>query len=93
MEGLGSLLLFAVLFYLMMRFGCGAHMIHGHGAHGGAHPVEGMQRDPVCGMTVAAGEGYSKMHLGHPLRFCSKKCLDQFELTPERYTAQSGVAQ
>ena len=36
MEGLIGLLVFGVLFYLMMRFGCGAHMTHGHG-HGGAH--------------------------------------------------------
>lgn len=34
MEGLFSLLLFAALFYFMMRFGCGAHMVHGHGSHG-----------------------------------------------------------
>ena len=35
MEGLLSLLLFAGLFYLMMRFGCGAHMVHGHKGHSG----------------------------------------------------------
>ena len=37
MEGLFSLLLFAGLFFLMMRFGCGAHIAHGgHGhRHGG----------------------------------------------------------
>lgn len=34
MEGLFSLLLFAGLFFLMMRFGCGAHMVHGgHGSN------------------------------------------------------------
>ncbi len=32
MEGLLSLLLFAAFFYFMMRFGCGAHMVHGHGS-------------------------------------------------------------
>ena len=35
MSGLLSLLLFAVFFYFMMRFGCGAHMVHGHGGHEG----------------------------------------------------------
>ena len=42
MEGLGSLLLFAALFYFMMRFGCGAHMVHGHGGggHGGQRPAQ-----------------------------------------------------
>ena len=34
MDGLFSLLLFALFFYVMMRFGCGAHMVHGHGGHG-----------------------------------------------------------
>ena len=38
MDGFLSFLLFAVLFYVMMRFGCGAHMVHGH--HGG-HPSGG----------------------------------------------------
>ncbi|MBU3903929.1 MAG: hypothetical protein KKG03_05370 [Gammaproteobacteria bacterium] len=41
MEGLFSLLLFAGLFFLMMRFGCGSHMAHGghdhqHGGHDAA---------------------------------------------------------
>ncbi|MFA5372277.1 MAG: heavy metal-binding domain-containing protein [Sideroxydans sp.] len=35
MEGLFSLLLFAGLFFLMMRFGCGSHMAHG--GHGHRH--------------------------------------------------------
>ena len=35
MQGFFSLLLLAGFFYLMMRFGCGAHMIHGHAAHAG----------------------------------------------------------
>jgi hypothetical protein len=34
MDRLLSFLLFAAFFYLMMRFGCGAHMVHGnHGGH------------------------------------------------------------
>jgi len=36
MEGILWLLVFAGFFYFMMRFGCGAHMVHGgHGGHGG----------------------------------------------------------
>ncbi len=31
-----SFLIFAAFFYFMMRFGCGAHMVHGgHGGHAG----------------------------------------------------------
>ena len=95
MEGFGSLLLFALFFYLMMRFGCGAHMIHGHGSHsdnGSPNAVQGNRKDPVCGMEVAQGEGYSKTHQGRQLYFCSRKCLDQFEVAPERYVIQEGGA-
>lgn len=49
MEGLISLLLFAAFFYLMMRVGCGAHMVHGHG---GGREAGARHKDPVCGMDV-----------------------------------------
>jgi YHS domain-containing protein len=94
MEGLGSLLLFALMFYLMMRFGCGAHMIHGHGGHAAHHgggETPGSQKDPVCGMEIAEGSGYVKMHEGGSLRFCSRQCLDKFEQNPAAYLSQSGV--
>jgi YHS domain-containing protein len=99
MSGLLSLLLFAAFFYFMMRFGCGAHMVHGHGGHEGhAGPASGTgervdsstAKDPVCGMEVQPGEGYAKMHQGRQYRFCSKKCLDQFEVEPQRYAQGKG---
>lgn len=34
MDGLLTLLLFAGIFFFMMRWGCGAHAAHGHGGHG-----------------------------------------------------------
>lgn len=82
MEGLISLLLFAALFYFMMRFGCGAHMVHGHGA---AQDTESKHKDPVCGMDVDPEQGYGKMHDGTLYRFCSRRCLDAFEAEPARY--------
>ena len=33
MAGTLTFVLFAVLFYIIMRYGCGAHMVHGHGGH------------------------------------------------------------
>jgi YHS domain-containing protein len=92
MRGLLTLLLYAAFFYLMMRFGCGAHMVHGHGGHGheghGESKTEaGSAKDPVCGMTVQPGQGYTKNHEGRLLHFCSRKCLDTFESAPQRYTA------
>lgn len=88
MEGLLSLLIFAGLFYVMMRFGCGAHMVHGHGGHGGhsGHGSEGKKHvDPVCGLEVETDKGYGKMYEGTLYRFCSKNCLDKFDADPERY--------
>lgn len=55
MEGLISLLLFAAFFYLMMRFGCEAHMVHGHG---GGREAGARHKDPVCGMDVDPKQGY-----------------------------------
>lgn len=108
MEGLGTLLLFAGLFYFMMRFGCGAHMVHGHGGgHGGGEHAghEDHQRgdhqgtarqgtsttDPVCGMQVAPGQGYTKTHAGRDYRLCSRPCLDKFEANPDPFASQGGV--
>jgi len=81
-----SLIIFAGLFYVMMRYGCGAHMIHGD------HSKQGKSEkdiDPVCGMTIDVDKGYGKMHKSTLYRFCSRKCLDQFEDNPEKYTKQS----
>lgn len=86
MEGLFSFLLFAVFFYLMMRYGCGAHMVHGHGSHGGHGGEQEINHvDPVCGMQVAMDQGYGKMHQGKLYRFCSRNCLDKFEAEPAHY--------
>ena len=86
MEGFLSLLLFAGVFFLMMRFGCGAHMTHGGHGHGGkVAPGETEHLEPVCGMSVDPNAGYGKMHEGSLYRFCSRACLDQFEAEPARY--------
>jgi YHS domain-containing protein len=99
MNGFLSLLLFAVFFYLMMRFGCGAHMVHGgHGGHGGeGHEGHAGQEvpavspnDPVCGMSVEPGKGYSENYGGHEYHFCSKNCLDQFDAEPQCYASKKG---
>ncbi|EAU55188.1 YHS domain-containing protein [Mariprofundus ferrooxydans] len=83
MEGLGSLIVFALLFYVMMRFGCGAHMVHGHGDHAVKNDTaQGKFIDPVCGREVDPKKGYGVMHEGNLYRFCSRKCLDQFDGQP-----------
>lgn len=90
MEGLLSLLLFGGLFFLMMRFGCGAHLMHSghdHDPGGKADAQDPGHRDPVCGMGVDPSTGYGKMHEGRLYRFCSRACLDLFDAEPARYTA------
>ena len=87
MEGFFSFLLFAGLFYLMMRFGCGAHMMHGH--QGAKDQDSSKHVDPVCGKDVPTNEGYGKMHEGNLYRFCSRKCLDTFDDEPQRYLPKS----
>jgi len=87
MDGLVSLLIFAGLFYVMMRFGCGAHMVHGHGKNDKHNKtIENKDIDPVCGMKVETTQGYGKMHKEKLYRFCSRDCLDKFELEPEKYS-------
>lgn len=87
MEGLLWFLLFGVLFFVMMRFGCGAHIMHGrHGSHReGAGGVQAPGKDPVCGMDVAADAGYSANWSGTTYRFCSRDCLDRFEAAPATF--------
>lgn len=86
-----SFIIFAGLFYFMMRYGCGAHMIHGH--HGGHHKhsqdEDEKHVDPVCGMHVDMDKGYGKMYEGVLYRFCSRNCLDKFETEPNKYLQQS----
>ena len=97
MDGLLTFLIFAALFYFMMRVGCGSHMVHGHGAshgHNAGRSDADKHIDPVCGEVVPASEGYGKMHSGRLYRFCSRRCLDAFDAEPERYTShQTGAEQ
>ena len=88
MSGLVSFLLFAAFFYVMMRFGCGRHV--GHGGHHEDRPKESGDTstsavDPVCGMAVAAGTGFSTTHQGAQYRFCSRECLGKFDAAPDQY--------
>jgi len=94
MEGLLWLLVFGVLFFVMMRYGCGAHIAHGgHGSHrsrGGHDEAQGAGKDPVCGMSVAPDRGYAMAWNGTTYRFCSRRCLEQFEAAPEKFATAGG---
>ena len=91
MSALVWFLIVAVLFYFMMRGGCGSHVGHG-GHHGGdedrSQDKSTSQVDPVCGMRVQPDSGYAKMYRGVQYRFCSRECLDKFDASPDQYIAQ-----
>lgn len=99
-ETLGSLawiLLYVVAFLLMMRLGCGAHIMGTQGHHGGHRGSEdlaggGPTRDPVCGMEVDAAKATAaSVHAGWTYYFCSTACREKFERAPERYAVASGA--
>lgn len=91
MEFVGAVLVFALVFFLLMRWGCGARMVHG--LH---RPTKGqldiVERDPVCGMRIAPGDGLLAERAGRIIRFCSDDCLRRFERHPEMYPAGAGLA-
>ena len=84
------------LFFLMMRFGCGAHIMgHGHGQHeapgdgaGAAQPrwvPPETDIDPVCRKSVQTASAKSAVFRGTVYYFCSAEHRDSFEAAPERY--------
>lgn len=68
MDRIISFLLFSAFFYFMMHFGYGSHMVHGHhheGHQGTGHGAGRSTKDPICGMEVEAGRGYTEVFSGH----------------------------
>jgi YHS domain-containing protein len=89
-----SLGLFGAALFLMLRFGCGRHMMsHAHaGAHGGggAPPLSTNEDvDPVCGMTVDKASAISATFQGKTHHFCSDSCRKKFEASPAAYVAKA----
>jgi YHS domain-containing protein len=105
METLLYFLLFGGLIFLMMRFGCGSHIMgHGHGKQG--EPAEGSggtpagprwvapneEVDPVCGKAVATAIAKSAVHDGWVYYFCSSACRERFEAAPASYLGKRRAA-
>lgn len=89
LKSLGWIVFWGLLFFLVMRFGCGSH-IGGHGHHGGHgrsdEPAGGATKDPVCGMTVDPQKSTAaSAYRGKTYHFCSASCRDKFEQAPEKY--------
>ena len=93
----------AGFFFLMMRYGCGSHIM-GHGHHHGAPEpdktalpldrttVPGQAIDPVCGMTVQTAAAKTAAYQGQILYFCSQKCRVKFEASPAAFVKSANVA-
>jgi YHS domain-containing protein len=99
--------LWAGFIFLMMRFGCGAHVMgHGHAEREEPHDVSRgaggplgwtppeTDIDPVCRMSVRTDGAKSSVYRGTIYFFCSVEHRDAFEADPERYVGpQPGVMQ
>lgn len=93
MSALLWFIVWAVLIFLMMRFGCGAHVM-GHRRGGTRHGKIGYMRwvppetdtDPVCGKTVSTASAKSSVFGGFVYYFCSRECRELFEAAPRLYT-------
>lgn len=98
MEALLYFGLWAGLIFLMMRFGCGAHIMghgNGHAQDKSAYRSHGnpdlrwvpptKDTDPVCGKTVATDKAKPSVYDGKVFYFCSRDCREAFEAAPDLY--------
>ncbi len=92
MDGLGSVILYGLFFVLMMRFGCGSHLLHSIQKKR-RKSEDGLKTriDPVCGKKIGPHVGYALMYESTEHHFCSRQCLDAFESHPDRYIAKKMV--
>ncbi|MCF8467919.1 MAG: YHS domain-containing protein [Sneathiella sp.] len=100
MSSLFYFLFWAGLIFLMMRFGCGAHVMghkskHKHSEDEQISPSGKSQEmlwvapardiDPVCGTQVNTKNAKSTVHNGSVYYLCSRECREIFEADPEAY--------
>jgi YHS domain-containing protein len=96
-------LFLAGLFFVMMRYGCGSHIMgHSHHKtasepdHGSGTSVPfaplGHVTDPVCHTDIQTSAAKTSMYHGEIYYFCSQKCREQFEASPPQYVKENGVA-
>lgn len=75
-----TLVIFGVVFYTLMRLGCGARLVHGL-----SPKPAGANSDPVCGMKVSEIASFTTDHDGTTYRFCSASCRDRFRRHPQAF--------
>ncbi|MBY0271187.1 MAG: YHS domain-containing protein [Burkholderiales bacterium] len=86
LKSLAWLVVWGGLFYVMMRYGCGAHMM-GHGRHRDAGAAAGGSgKDPACGMMVDPEHAKAAaVRDGKTYYFCSDACRNKFEQEPAKF--------
>ncbi|MBI1213486.1 MAG: YHS domain-containing protein [Alphaproteobacteria bacterium] len=104
MDSLLYFLAFAALFFVAMRFGCGAHVTghshgHGHDKQAGSagdlrsvssvRAATGQVTDVVCGMTVETARARSSVYEGNAYYFCGEECRKKFETNPAQFAARA----
>ena len=89
MQTLIYFLVWGLVFFVLMRLGCGAHIM-GHGHSHSANTTPPTDTDPVCGMAVETAKAKPSVYRGHTYYFCSQNCREKFEASPDGY--MSGTA-
>jgi YHS domain-containing protein len=102
MDSLVFYLLWAVVVFVVLRFGRGAPALgDGHGQR--VMPKQGLERnpkqlgwiapktavDPVCGRSVQTSAAKSSVDDGAVHYFCSRECRERFEVGPHLYLGQT----
>jgi YHS domain-containing protein len=103
-EALLYFALWAGLIFLMMRFGCGAHVMgQRHGSERDKDSEDARNAglrwvppardtDPVCGKTVATDKAKPSVYNGSVFYFCSRECREIFEAAPSLYVGSDSPA-
>ena len=105
METAFFFLIWAVMIFLMMRMGCGKHVVghrHGKNNEGRSSGARGENEkdtlyweppmkdvDPVCGKTVATSQAKPSVFEGSVYYLCSHACREAFEAAPDIYTSEN----
>ncbi|MFQ5774946.1 MAG: YHS domain-containing protein [Kiloniellaceae bacterium] len=104
MDALLYFALWAAALCLMMRLGCGAHVMgrgqrrQPGGRNGGRDAAPEVRWvppekdiDPVCGRTLATETARPSVYEGNVYYFCSRECREAFEAAPDLYAGEPGA--
>lgn len=68
------------------------HMQHGHSEVAARSGIEGLLKDPVCGMGVTVRSWHQLEHQGRAFYFCSAQCKSTFEASSAKYSGANKSA-